>query len=427
MKSRQLRITQGEAMTLDTITIAIVLAGLILYTVLGGADFGAGVWQLLAGSGAHGKQIRDHAHHANAPVWEANHVWLVLVITVLWTGYPIVFGSIFSTLAIPIFIAAIGIVLRGMAYTLQNAADARQRRYIDTAFAVSSILTPFMLGTVIGAVASGRVPVGNARGDAITSWVNPTSILAGCLAVATGAFLAAVYLAADAARLREQSLTRAFHNRALAAGVVAGLVSIIGLVVIDNDAHRLFHGLLRGWGLAAVIISAAAGLISLALIFRRAYEASRLSASVAVAALLLGWAAAQRPYVLPPTLTLSAGAAATSTQVAVIISVGIGAIVLFPSLAVLFRLALTGRFDPGARPVYTPDAEPIVRRRGRSAQAAIVLLLAGVLLLTIAEPPAAHAFGVVALTAAGIIAFMAVGPAELANRPATGPERSRSH
>lgn len=418
----------GEAMTLDAITIGIVLVGLILYTVLGGADFGAGVWQLLAGSGARGRQIRDHAHHANAPVWEANHVWLVLVITVLWTGYPIVFGSIFSTLAIPIFVAAIGIVLRGMAYTLQNAANARQRRYIDTAFAVSSILTPFMLGTVIGAIASGRVPVGNARGDAITSWVNPTSILAGCLAVATGAFLAAVYLAADAARLRDQSLTRAFHNRALAAGVTAGLVSIIGLVVIDSDAHQLFHGLLRGWGLAAVIVSAAAGFVSLALIVRQAYEASRLSAAVAVAALLLGWTAAQRPYVLPPTLTLSAGAAATTTQVALIISVGIGAIILFPSLAVLFRLALTGRFDPGAARASTPDVEPTGRRRGRSARAAFMLFLAGVVLLTIADPPAAHAFGIVALMAAGIVAFTAVGPDELANQPAARPAPgSRSH
>src|SRR5689334_10283222 len=146
-------------MWLDDVTIGIVLIGLILYTVLGGADFGAGVWQLLAGTGARSRHIRDHAHHANAPVWEANHVWLILVITVLWTGYPAVFGAIFSTLAIPIYVAALGIILRGMTYALQNAADARTRRLIETTFAVSSILTPFMLGTVIGAIASGRVPV----------------------------------------------------------------------------------------------------------------------------------------------------------------------------------------------------------------------------------------------------------------------------
>ena len=167
-------------MILQTLPMVIVLVGLILYTVLAGADFGAGFWQLIAGGGERGRQIRDHAHHANAPVWEANHVWLILVITVLWTGYPTVFGSVFSTLAIPIFIAAIGIVFRGLAYTLQNATmEPRQRRLIDMTFAVSSIITPYMLGTVIGAIASGRVPVGNAAGDLVTSWVNPTSILPG--------------------------------------------------------------------------------------------------------------------------------------------------------------------------------------------------------------------------------------------------------
>ena len=199
-------------MFLQTAPMVIVLVGLVLYTVLAGADFGAGFWQLVAGGGEHGRRIRDHAHHANAPVWEANHVWLILVITVLWTGYPTVFGSVFSTLAIPIFVAAIGIVFRGLAYTLQNATSVpRQRRAIDLGFAVSSILTPFMLGTVIGAIASGRVPVGNAAGDEVTSWVNPTSILSGCLAVATGAFLAAVYLAADARRLASSDLADTFR------------------------------------------------------------------------------------------------------------------------------------------------------------------------------------------------------------------------
>ena len=404
---------------LDVVTLAIVMAGLILYTVLGGADFGAGGWQLLAGRGEPGRQIRDHAHHANAPVWEANHVWLVLVITVLWTGYPVVFGSIFSTLAIPIFIAAIGIVLRGLAYTLQNAADARQRRVIDTTFAVSSIITPFMLGTVIGAIASGRVPVGNARGDAITSWLNPTSILAGCLAVVTGAFLAAVYLAADAVRRGEPALTGAFHRRALVSGVIAGVVSIAGLVVIDRDAPGLHRGLTTGWGLAAVIVSGAAGLGSLALIIRRAYQPARVSAALAVAALLLGWAAAQRPYVLPPTLTLSTAAASTSTQVALIASIAVGAVILFPSLGILFRLTLTGRLDPTLAHDYASVVGHEPRPPRRSARAALVLVLTGIVLLTVAEPAAAHAVGVVALIAASIAAFAAVAPDELAKQPAS--------
>jgi cytochrome bd ubiquinol oxidase subunit II len=409
-------------MWLDVITIGIVLIGLILYTVLGGADFGAGVWQLLAGTGTRGQHIRDHAHHANAPVWEANHVWLILVITVLWTGYPAVFGAIFSTLAIPIFVAALGIILRGLTYALQNATDARTRRIIETTFSVSSILTPFMLGTVVGAIASGRVPVGNARGDPLTAWVNPTSILAGILAVTTGAFIAAVYLAADADRLGDPDLRSAFHVRAVACAVIAGVIAIGGLAVIHSDAAALYQGLLHGWGLAAVIVSALAGLGSLALLLRRAYQPARLSASLAVAALLLGWAAAQYPYLLPPDLTITAAAAPAATQVALVVSVAVGALILFPSLAILFRLALTGRFDPGPPPESTVESTSARRPRiRRSARLALGLLVVGIVLLTIAEPAAAHAVGVVCMFTAGIAAFAAVAPDQLAEHSA--PER----
>jgi cytochrome d ubiquinol oxidase subunit II len=410
-------------MALQLIPIGIVLAALIFYTVLGGADFGAGFWQLTAGGGDNGRQIRDHAHQANAPVWEANHVWLILAITVLWTGYPTVFGSIFSTLAIPILIAAIGIIMRGLAYTLQNAASPAQRGRIDTLFGLSSVLTPFMLGTVIGAIASGRVPVGNARGDAFTSWIHPTSIIAGCLAVATGSFLAAVYLAADATRLRGPQLIAAFRTRALVAGIVAGGLSIAGLVVVRFDAHRLFDGLTKGWGLAAVIVSAVAGLASIALVVVRRFETARLAAAVAVTALLIGWAAAQRPYALPPTLTVYAAAAGNATMIVLIVAVAAGGVILFPSLALLFRLTLTGRFDPGAERGQSPLAGPDARRPRWAGYYAMVFLVAGVILLTIADRMAAHFAGVVALAAAGLCAFTAVAPDELAagSPPMTTP------
>ncbi len=414
-------------MWLDDVTLGIILIGLILYTVLGGADFGAGVWQLLAGTGSRGQHIRDHAHHANAPVWEANHVWLILVITVLWTGYPAVFGAIFSTLAIPIYVAALGIILRGMTYALQNAADARTRRLIETTFAVSSILTPFMLGTVIGAIASGRVPVGNASGDPFSAWVSATSILAGILASVTGAFIAAVYLAADADRLGDPDLRRAFHTRAVACAVIAGIVAISGLIVIHTDAPALYQGLVHGWGLAAVIVSALAGLGSLALLLRRAYQAARLSASLAVAALLLGWAAAQYPYLLPPTLTITDAAAPMATQVALLVSIAVGALILFPSLAILFRLALTGRFDPGPPPASTVDTRGARRPQARrSARLALGLVVVGVVLLTIATPAAAHGVGVVCLLAGSIAAFAAVAPDQLAQAspPSTPPSSS---
>jgi cytochrome bd ubiquinol oxidase subunit II len=411
-------------MWLDVITLGIVIVGLVLYTVLGGADFGAGVWQLLAGVGTRGRRIRNHAHHANAPVWEANHVWLILVITALWTGYPTVFGAIFSTLAIPIFLAALGIILRGMTYVLQNAADARTRRLIETTFAVSSILTPFMLGTVIGAIASGRVPVGNARGDPLTAWVNPTSIVAGILASVTGAFLAAVYLAADADRLGDPDLRDAFHNRAVVCAVIAGMVAIGGLGVIHGDAPALYLGLVHGWGLAAVIVSALAGLGSLALLLRQGYQPARLSASLAVAALLLGWAAAQYPYLLPPALTITAAAAPPATQIALIVSIAVGALVLFPSLAILFRLALSGRFDPGPPPESTVDTKVAHRVRARrSGRLALGLLVLGIVLLTIAETAAAHAVGVVCLISASVAAFAAVAPDQLASVSASSIQR----
>src|SRR5206468_4603674 len=139
---------------LDALPLVFVLVGLVLYTVLAGADFGAGMWQLLAGPGKLGERIRDHSHDSMAPVWEANHVWLVFVLVVVWTSYPTAFGSIASTLSIPLFIAGIGIVLRGGAYAVRaGTITPGEQRGVDTVFAVSSVLTPFALGTVIGPLA----------------------------------------------------------------------------------------------------------------------------------------------------------------------------------------------------------------------------------------------------------------------------------
>src|SRR3982751_390142 len=147
-------------MFLAALPLVFSLAGLTLYTVLAGADFGAGFWQLFAGRGPHAERIREHAHHSMAPVWEANHVWLIFVLTVFWTAYPKAFGSIASTLGIPLFIAALGIIFRGAAYALQpGASGPRESRIIQTIFSVSSILTPFALGAALGGIATDRVPV----------------------------------------------------------------------------------------------------------------------------------------------------------------------------------------------------------------------------------------------------------------------------
>src|SRR5436190_3277770 len=172
-------------MQLAEVPLVFMLAGLSAYAVLGGADFGAGFWQLLGGGGEPARAIREHAHHAIGPVWETNHVWLIFVLVVCWTAYPSGFGSIASTLAAPLFIAGIGIIMRGTAYALRSGTRTiGEQRVVEVVFSVSSILTPFALGAVIGGIASGRVPVGNAAGDLVTSWINPTSALVGVLAVA---------------------------------------------------------------------------------------------------------------------------------------------------------------------------------------------------------------------------------------------------
>jgi cytochrome bd ubiquinol oxidase subunit II len=210
-----------------------VLLGLVFYVVLGGADFGAAIWQVVTGPGERGERIREHAHEAVGPVWEANHVWLIFVLTVTWTAYPVAFGSLASTLCVALFVAGLGIIVRGAAYALRSGtADPREIGRIDAASAVSSVLTPFTLGAAIGGIASGRVPVGNAKGDLITSWLNPTSILIGALAVVFCAYLAAVYLSADAVRRGQADLVAPFRARALAAGTVAGALSIGGLIVL---------------------------------------------------------------------------------------------------------------------------------------------------------------------------------------------------
>ncbi|HEX9482403.1 MAG TPA: cytochrome d ubiquinol oxidase subunit II [Solirubrobacteraceae bacterium] len=417
-------------MHLYDVPIIFVLIGLALYVVLGGADFGAGLWQLATLPAQRGgpqareraERIREYAHHAMGPVWEANHVWLIFVLTVTWTAYPEAFGSIASTLAVPLFIAGLGVIARGTAYALRSGSDQpRELARIDTVFALSSLLTPFALGAAVGAIVAGRVPVGNAAGGLFSSWTGPISILVGILAVAVSAYLAAVYLAADAARAREEDLVDAFRTRALLAALVAGAVAAAGLVVLHSDAHRIYHRLLDGPGLPAVVISVLAGVSTIGLVVDRRFELARVSAALAVAAMVAGWALAQEPYLLPPDLTLRQAAAPHETLVVVIVAIVVGGAILFPSLALLFSLVLRGRFE-------TPREDGDVRRpasvaallapaaEGLRARLAFAGLLGGIGLLTIAEAPWAHGVGVACLFAAMILAFLAVDPTGLAAR-----------
>jgi cytochrome bd ubiquinol oxidase subunit II len=332
--------------------IGLVILGVTAYAILGSADFGAGFWDLTAGGDARGGRLRGMVQRSMSPVWEANHVWLIFVLVIVWTAFPSAFGSLFSTLSIPLFIAAIGIILRGAAFALRGqAATIREARVLGGLFALASVLIPFSLGAAIGGIASGRVPVGNAAGDLVTSWLNPTSILIGVLAVLTGAYLSAVFLAGDSMRAGQPDLVRAFRSRALGCGVVAGAVALGGLFVLRDDARDLYDGLTSGGGLVAVGVSGVAGLATLALVWVGRYGLARVTASLAVAAIVVGWALAQNPYLLPPDLTLEEAAAGDATLSAVVISMAVGMLILGPSLWFLYRLVLQGRLDQAYEPL----------------------------------------------------------------------------
>lgn len=410
-------------MTLAEVPLVLMLVGLTAYAVLGGADFGAAFWQLEARRGALAEARREHAYRAMGPVWEANHVWLIFVLVICWTAYPEAFASIFSTLSVPLFIAAVGIILRGTAYAVHVGTTGEiEQKAIDTVFSASSILTPFALGTAIGGIASGRVPVGNAKGDILTSWVNPTSFAIGTIAVSTGAYLAAVYLAGDAARAGLDDLTAAFRTRALAAGAATGALALAGLVVIALDAGKLRSSLF-GWpAILAVVASAGAGLATLELVRRARFEPARYLASAAVAAIVVGWALAQRPELLPG-LTVEEAAAGRPTLIATIVAVAVGAVVLVPSLALLFGLLLRGRFDRDAtgaevetrRRTVAPDSRPIVGL-------AILALFVGLPLTLLPDGGPAQAAGVV-----GLLAFVAFASAALGSAAAGAAARDEGN
>ncbi|HEV8152213.1 MAG TPA: cytochrome d ubiquinol oxidase subunit II [Solirubrobacteraceae bacterium] len=409
-------------MSLADVPACLILVGLVAYIVFAGADFGAGLWYLLAGPGRRGRAVRDFTYHAMAAVWEANHVWLIFVLVVCWTAYPTAFGSIMSTLAVPLFIAAVGIILRGTTYALRSGRgpDRETEGLIGFIFGASSVLTPYALGAAIGGIASGRVPVGNAKGDLWSSWINPTSIVTGVLAVAVSAYLAAVYLAGDAVRAGEHELEEAFRRRGLVMGGVMGALAVAGLIVVREDARPLFDDLTTGGALAAVLVSGAAGLATILLVSARRYEPARFSGALAVAAVVAGWGLAQRPDLLPG-LTVKQAAADHATLVALLISLAVGAVILVPALALLFGLVLRGRFDEGGdvRSAEPAAAPPLSTRR--VLPAALALLAVGLPLALLGDG-LLLGIGFVALAGFVVVGvFALLDPALLSGEERRGP------
>jgi cytochrome d ubiquinol oxidase subunit II len=351
-------------MNLPAAVLGVMFIGLIAYGLFGGADFGAGIWDLLAGGTRHGERRRALIEHSLGPVWEANHVWLILVLVVLWTGFSGAFASVASTLYMPLTIAAFGMIARGAAFAFRKSVTTPgMRRFFGASFALSSLITPYFLGSVVGGVASGRVPPGIAAGDVITSWLNPTSVLGGVLAVLACGYLAAVFLCADARRAGQLDLAAEFRVRALGTAAVTGAAGLGGFFVLRVDAPLLFAGL-TGRAMVVVVLSALAGLAAMGMLVVRRYVLARVASALAVAAILVGWAAAQYPYILPPELTIADAAAGTSTLVAMLVGLVVGGAVLVPALWYLY--SLFQREHPVVpAPTPTAGADPTERARDR--------------------------------------------------------------
>jgi cytochrome d ubiquinol oxidase subunit II len=325
--------------------VAIVMFGSVLaYAIFAGADFGCGVWDLTAGDAERGAPMRSLIDRAIGPVWEANHVWLVFVLVYLWTGFPTAFASVMETLFVPFCAAAVGIVMRGAAFAYRKLSPTiALARFHGTLFAASSVITPALFGAIAGAVASGRVPA-DGHGDRWTSWTGPTSIVGGTLAVVTCAFLAAVFLTAEAARGDDDTLTEACRRRALGMGLVTGAVALAGVVPLQDDARTLFDGL-TDRALPLIVLSVAAALATMAALLQRRHALARVTAVVAVASVVSGWGVGQWPWMLTDHLEVEAAAAGDPTLWALLVVFGAAALFVLPSLAWLYVLTQRHRTD----------------------------------------------------------------------------------
>jgi cytochrome bd ubiquinol oxidase subunit II len=317
---------------------AILWVGVTLYALFGGADYGAGVWDLLAGSGERARRVRAQIDRSIGPVWEANHVWLVFVLVVLWTAFPSAFSAIWTTLYIPLALAALGIVLRGAGFAFRHALPGPVQVPATRVFGLSSVLTPFFMGTVVGAIASGEVPAGG-DGDPTGSWTGFLPLVTGVLFVLLTAYTAAVFLVRDSGATGDRELRDYFAGRALVAAVVAGGAAVAGVIALHSDARFVYDGLTSWPGIALVILSAACGLVALGLLVTGRSLGLRVAAVGAGTAVIWGYFAAAFPYILPTSLTISGGAAASATLTSVIVIFAVAAVTVVPSLFLLYTLS----------------------------------------------------------------------------------------
>jgi cytochrome bd ubiquinol oxidase subunit II len=315
---------------------AILLLGVVLYALLGGADFGGGIWDLFA-TGPRAAAQREAVARAIGPIWEANHVWLIFVIVLVFTVFPPVFAAVSIALYIPLSLALLGIVFRGAAFIFRTpargvAADSAWERV----FAIASTVTPIFFGMAAGAVASGQIRVerGVPVSDLWRTWLAPFPVAIGLLALTTCAYLAAVYLTLETTG----ELQEDFRGRALAAGAVFAVLAAIALVLAPAGAPQIWQSFTSGYATVALPVVVVLALISGLAVYRRRYQLARIAAAAEVALVLVGWALAQYPYLVVPDLTYANSAASEATMRAALIVFAIGALFLIPSLWYLYSV-----------------------------------------------------------------------------------------
>jgi cytochrome d ubiquinol oxidase subunit II len=321
-----------------------ILVALVLYALLGGADFGGGIWDLLAG-GPRRRAQRELIERAIGPIWEANHVWLILVLVVLFTAFPPAFAAVSIALFVPLVLLLLGIVLRGAAFTFRTYDRPSGGERWGLVFSVSSVLAPLMLGVVVGALASGRLE-GAGGGAKPFAWVAPFPLSVGLFAAALFAYLAAAYLAVEA----QGALREDFRRRAIAAGIAVLLCAVLAGALSWREAPLVFDGLTRrAWSLPFHLATGAAAVAAFALLVVGRVRAARAAAAGQAGLIVLGWGASQYPYLVVPELTLASASAPRATQVALLWALAAGAVALFPALYVLFRVF------KGERPLSVVD------------------------------------------------------------------------
>ncbi|THA75375.1 cytochrome d ubiquinol oxidase subunit II [Streptomyces sp. A0642] len=322
----------------------VLLLAVAAYACAGGTDYGAGFWDLLAGGAERGRRPRGLIDHAMAPVWEVNNVWLIFVFVIMWTGFPTLFQAVFSAMWLPLALAAGGLALRGAGFAFRKVVTRLAgRRLYGAVFAVASLVTPFFLGAAAGGIASGRVKLGTeASADA---WSNPTSVMFGLLAVAATALLGAVFLAADARRFEAPDLVVYFRRRGLLSLAALVVLVVITLVITREDAPHVWHGLTHGAGLVLGVVAGAASLVTAWLLTRAPGGWVRASAVGAVACAVIAWGLAQRPYLLPTSMTVAEGAGAPTTLTWLAFVSLVAVVIVVPAVVFLYWLDTRGDLE----------------------------------------------------------------------------------